>query len=111
MTISELRALLAKAMTRPWDTDTWESVYGTKHRVTYKARGLNKGANFIVADMNGTEGNDEGNAALIAAAVNALPALLDVAEAAAKVSCYQNAASHELEAALAKITVTDGNTA
>lgn len=70
--VTRLREALAKATPRPWGARAHEDpqwmVLGPRGR--YHAICLT------------SQGNDEANAALIAAAVNALPALLDVVEAA-----------------------------
>ena len=57
-----------KATPGPWRTWKWESKYGARYRILYKARGLNRGAEFTITDLDGTEGHDENNAAHIAAA-------------------------------------------
>lgn len=70
MTIEELRDLLAKATPGRW-VETGTEIY------------VPGGDGHIVQDR----GMDATNAVLMVAAVNALPALLDVAEAVAK--CHQ----------------------
>jgi len=85
--IEELRSLIAKATPGPWEAPTQpESV------VNVWAPTRN-----VCHEISGPD------AEAIVALFNAAPALLDVAEAAAKVSCYQNAASHELVAALERL--------
>lgn len=90
--LSELRALLAKATPRPWEPNTeirgWAQVLSASGRIC--------GEVYHASD-----------AALIAAAVNALPALLDVAEAAKFLADEDpcNCADHAaLRRALAKLS-------
>jgi len=95
--ISELRALLAKATPAPWhhakDGDDFYALFTDDDEYAFGCR---------------DEGDEEDNAELAAAAVNALPALLDVAEAAEEHSC--NGWNCSICAALAKMTIPNGTT-
>jgi len=99
VTIERLRELEAAASGRPWYSQPSEHdlvrgiVYGPD------------GDSLCVVDWNpGTENDPVADASLIAAARNALPALLDVAEAAALYVGANEPGAHErLAAALAKL--------
>ena len=79
-TIDELRRLLAEATPGPWETDEFDPGTVTVLQSSPKTEAL------CVADLaDGATDRPDANAALIVAAVNALPALLRVAEAAAVV--------------------------
>lgn len=79
MTISNLRALIEKATPGPWAWDSPANWCGISDRV---APAANMGQVIATVDTSGwgkRRGNT--NSALIVAAVNNLPSLLDIAEA------------------------------
>jgi hypothetical protein len=85
---AELRALLAKATKGPWveeREDGWMQEYprNTAIRCEWKSADASGAVGREIARMSGVHGQTSADAALIVAAVNALPALLDVVEAAA----------------------------
>jgi hypothetical protein len=82
--IEELKRLIAKATPGPWVAEREQ--YSNSPAYSYCVRALTEPKKTAVAytDMNGsrsTKAERDSNAALIAAAVNALPALIAAAEA------------------------------
>lgn len=125
--LAELRELLAKATPGPWDEDDGNifsrPLSNERHAIIMRRI---QGEDIphpdgdepmgYVASTGQVQPNFENDAALIPAAVNALPALLDVAAAAEKlVDAYQRALeakapftsaaliAHDLRSALAKL--------
>jgi hypothetical protein len=76
-TIERLRALLARATELPWKSDPWDQ---WKKRILITDKRHDEIALIYNDDI--AHKNAHANLALVPAAVNALPALLDVAEAA-----------------------------
>jgi hypothetical protein len=79
--IERLRALLAEATPGPWRARKWDAPRMVEVHAATKPPVV-PWSGFD--DSSRTKTEHDANATLIAAAVNALPALLDVAEAAAK---------------------------
>jgi hypothetical protein len=95
--IERLRALLAEATPGPW---AWTETGGPFALVMGP-----DGDELVHVRMNlGLGSNPDRDAALIAAAVNALPALLDVAEAARDYLAHDRD-TNALAAALARLDV------
>lgn len=111
-TLTRLRSLLAAATPGPWEFRATEHSGGIKFVVAPSAPRNDNGTEFIPADCSHGY-----NGRLIAAAVNALPALLRVAEAAKALehevwcdslprgtwvpvgcNCWQSSVWHELAA-------------
>jgi hypothetical protein len=82
--LTEWREVIVAATKRPWHDEKATTRGGPLHRVMYKASGMNRGADFVVCEMHGTEGNGQGNATAIATAVNNFEALLDECERLAR---------------------------
>lgn len=76
--IDHLASLARAATPGPWRHNPAQTRGGPVWRVEYTAKGMNAGASFVIASMEGTEGNDVPNAAYIAAAdPTTLLALID----------------------------------
>lgn len=68
MTPAELLALARAATPGPWRHNPAATRHEPVWRIEYTAKGMNRGASFVIANMEGTEGNDIANARFIAAA-------------------------------------------
>jgi hypothetical protein len=79
--IERLRALLAEGTPGPWRRRCWPSPTRMVEIIAAEKPPIVPWSGFD--DSSRTKKGHDANAALIAAAVNAMPALLDVAEAAA----------------------------
>lgn len=79
-TIAKLRELLERATPGPWESLTPPQHEATSRHGAAVRKGIDGIADVVRVDHLGS--STEANAALIAAAVNALPRLLAVAEAA-----------------------------
>ncbi len=103
----KLRQLASAATPGPWESEAAATRVGALHRVTYAAAadGMNAGARFVVANAEGTEGNDRNNAAFIAAANPAtfLAMLDEIDRLRAKVSDMRSERLR-VEDQLAKVT-------
>lgn len=73
MNVEQLRQLEQAATPGEWRVETYEDGSGA-----FVVRGMQ----YLIAEARPSDHGDQGNARLIAAMRNALPALLDIAEAA-----------------------------
>lgn len=64
----KLREFAEAATPGPWRHNPAPTHHEPVWRVEHTARGANRGAQFVVANVDGTEKNDVANAAFIAAA-------------------------------------------
>lgn len=99
MNIKELRRLERAATPGPWETTTWDGLL-------YVASVQQLQGSYVCELGIGSDGAER-DAALIAAARNALPALLRVAEAARELAAGpESTAWDELYAAIAALEAT-----